>query len=130
MREDVKNFVTFICGENWEEASDEDRRGGYGVACMQAYINGIKPTVDEFVKFLEIPIEDVKAPFAQLLQSGLFSKAFNARGDTSLNIKLDVKKGKDKEDYLRDIKCAWGHIAAISSGTIVRNYSNMDIKPI
>jgi len=128
MREDAKKFVDFVCGEDWEDASDEDRAGGYGVACMQAYINGVKPTIDSLASFLAIENpKEIYGPFSQLLQSGMFSKAFNARGDVHLNLKLD--KIKKDEIFIRKTKCAWGHVAAISAGLIVRNYSNMNIKP-
>ena len=129
MREDAKKFVNFVCGKNWEEVSVEDKNGGYGVACMQAYINGVKPTTEDISSFLGTSKENVQYAFSQLLQSGMFSKAFNARGDASLNLKID-KKDRKNESYIRDVKCAWGHVAAIASGMIIRNYSNMNIKPI
>jgi hypothetical protein len=127
MRDDVKAFVSVMCRENWE-ATTEEKNGGLGVACMQAYLNGIKPAVKELSEFLQVGPEDLEYPFQNLLQSGMFSKSFNARGDTSLN--LDPKKNKrDKnaEEMLRDMYCAWGHVAAISSGLIIRNYSNMHV---
>jgi hypothetical protein len=121
MREDVEQFVAKICRE-WKD-TDQDKVGGYGVACMQAYINGVKPTVPDLAKFLEVKEDEIRLPFQRLLQSGMFSKAFNARGDKALNLKL-----KNKENDSSKILCAWGYVAGIAANLVVRNYSNTDIK--
>lgn len=127
MREDVRVFVEVMCRKNWEDTK-EDYNGGLGVACMQAYINGVKPAIKELSEFLEVPPEELEYPFQNLLQSGMFSKSFNARGDLSLNLDhKKKKKEKDVDKVLRDVYCAWGHVAAIGSGLIVRNYSNMHV---
>jgi len=127
MRDDVKAFVNVMCRENWENTK-EDLNGGLGVACMQAYLNGIKPAVRELAEFLQVGAGNLEYPFQNLLQSGMFSKSFNARGDLSLNLDPKKKrKEKNSDDMLRDMYCAWGHVAAISAGLIVRNYSNMHI---
>jgi len=121
MRKDVKEFVDEICCANWESTSKIDYDCGLGVACMQAYINGIKPALKDLSEFLCVKKEELEKPFQRLLQAGMFSKAFNARGDASLNLKL-----KNVRD-IGQIRCAWGHVAAIAAGLIIRNYSNMDM---
>ena len=127
MRDDVKAFVDVMCRKNWED-TPEDKNAGVGVACMQAYLNGIKPAVKELAEFLKVDPKDLECPFQNLLQSGMFSKSFNARGDLSLNLDPKKKrKEKDANNMLRDMYCAWGHVAAISAGLIVRNYSNMHV---
>ena len=127
MRDDVKAFVEVMCRKNWENTK-EDFNGGLGVACMQAYLNGIKPAVKELSEFLQVVPGELEYSFQNLLQSGMFSKSFNARGDSSLNLDPKKKrKKKDADNMLRDMYCAWGHVAAISSGLIVRNYSNMHV---
>jgi len=125
MREEVKAFVDVICGDNWENVSREDRNAGYGVACMQAYITGTKPTLYELSEYLEIPRNELRESFSRLLQSGMFSRAFNARGDRY----LDLDSRKSKRSHNSSMKfCAWGYVGGIASGLVARNYSNMDIK--
>jgi len=121
MREDVKSFVDEMCRQDWESVSVEDHHCGLGVACMQAYINGIKPALKDLSEFLNVEESELEEPFQRLLQAGMFSKAFNARGDDALNLKL-----KNTRD-VGQIRCAWGHVAAISAGIIFRNYNNMDM---
>jgi len=115
-------FVETICGENWNTVSEEDKNAGLGVACMQAYINGVKPIIDELSSFLNVNKEEIRLPFQRLLQSGVFSKAYNARGDKWLNLNLG------KTNNISEIRCAWSYIAGISGAFVTRNYSNMDIK--
>ena len=123
MREDIKAFVDEICcSETWETGSQEERDMGFGVACMQAYLIGIKPMLGEFQSYLEVDAKDIQPAFQRMLQCGLFSKAFNARGDAALNIKPNKKKS------ITDIRCAWGHVAGLAMGIINRNYNNPNVK--
>jgi hypothetical protein len=136
MREDAMRFINKMAGEIIDTQSEwykngvdldnmyqEDKDAVYGMGCMMAYLNGVRPTLDEFSDFLEVPKDKIRVPFQRLLQSGIFSKSYNARGDTWLN--LNSPKRTMNED---EIHCAWGYIAGISSDTIIRNYSNMNIK--
>lgn len=122
MRKDIKGFVNEICrSETWDTGNSEERDLGYGVACMQAYLIGIKPTINDLSTYLEIDRRDMQPAFQRMLQCGLFSKAFNARGDNALNIKPNKRKS------LTEILCAWGNIAGIAAGLVIRNYSKADV---
>jgi len=130
IRDDVKAFINMICGEGWSEQSDNDIQAAYGIACMQAYINGVRPAIDDLATYLQCDKEEIESSFQKLLQSGVFSKAFNARGDKFLNLNVFHLSKKKAVEQLRGIRCAWGYIGAIAAGIIIRNYSNMDVKAI
>ena len=112
--------VAVLCGEGWNEVSDIDTEGGYGVACMLAYVEGVRPDLKSLSDATGVLEEDLKTPFYRMLQSGLFSKTFNARGDAALL----CSEGVDKEKRMISWRCAWGHVAAVACGIIQRNYND------
>lgn len=135
MRQEIKDFFDFQAGEiidndnrwyclgvDWDNLEQEDYEAVIGAACMYAYLIGTRPTISDLSDYIEVPREKIKAPFQRLLQSGVFSKAYNARNDSWLN--LLSKKPHDRTKTF----CAWGYIAGIASNAITRNYSNMNIK--
>ena len=138
MKEEIKRFIGKLGGEifdieadwyrfnlDWDNTSEEDDDAILGMACMYSYLLGTKPTVGDLADDIEVPRDYIRVPFQRLLQSGVFSKAYNARGDTWLNL-LNSKNTDDVDK----IRCAWGYIAGISAGAITRNYSNMNVKVI
>ena len=120
MNAKVKNEVNVLCGEGWDEQGDADINGGYGVACMLVYLEGTKPDLRSLSAQIGMPEEDLRIPFHRMLQSGLFSKTFNARGDRALL----CSGGVDKEKRMISWRCAWGHVAAVAAGIIQRNYND------
>jgi hypothetical protein len=137
MRQEVKDFVGRLAGEifdkdalwfrkgiDWKELSQDDYNASMGVACMYAYLIGIKPTIGDLSEYIEVSKDNIRVPFQRLLQSGVFSKAYNARNDVWLNL-----LHRKAHDGVRAL-CAWGYIAGVASDAITRNYSNMDIKAL
>ncbi len=120
MNKKLQEEVDVLCGEEWDAGDDVDIEGGHGVACMLAYLEGIKPDLRSLSSKIDVAEEDLKVPFHRMLQSGLFSKTFNARGDRALL----CSEGVDKEKRMISWYCAWGHVAAVASGIIQRNYND------
>ena len=44
--------VQDCCGANWREVSAEEKDGGYGVACMLAFLNGCQPYLEDLARWL------------------------------------------------------------------------------
>ena len=116
--------VCNICGDNWESGPYEEREGGYGVACMLAYLNGAKPTIEDISDHLGVKEKVIRVPFYRLLESGLFSKSFNARNDPTLigDGRTETSKHLEKDDYTftvsDSIQAAWCQIAAVAGGLV------------
>ena len=105
-----EDVVKTICGDNWRSLDKEEREGGYGVACLLAYMRGAEATVDKIASHLGVGVGEIQAAYSRLVQCGLFSKEFDARGDKWLR----------GEGNKRQNMCAWGYISGISSGIVSR----------
>lgn len=119
-------FVETVCGQNWREASREDLEGGYAIAMLISFMKGTSPTLKDLARNIGLSERDIETPYNRLFQSGVFLEQFGAKSDPELlgktfNNKKDCRVAEWKQDqaYLN----AWGHIAAIGSGTIFRNYN-------
>ena len=103
-----EDTVRRVCGENWKTVNHQEKEGGIGVAIVQAYLRGTKPSVMDMAQNLGINPDEIVAPFSRLARNGVFSYAFNAKKDPILNASLG-----DDETHR-----AWGHIAGTASGFI------------
>jgi len=123
-----ESIISDICGRNWRSASEFDYQGGLGVAIVLSYLKGVKPTIDDMSKHLDIVTDDLYGPFQRLLYGGIFLKEFNARSDPELlgrGISESVAKAECIED--KDlIRNAWCQVAGIASGIIYRNPSKIN----
>jgi hypothetical protein len=125
-----EKFVETVCGQNWREVSKDDLDGGYAVAIFVSFIKGTPPTLKELARNIGLSERDIETPYNRLFQSGVFSDKFNARNDPELigrtfNNKKDCRIIEWTQDqaYLN----AWGHIAAVGSGAIFREYNPWEI---
>jgi hypothetical protein len=103
-----EDMVRRVCGENWKTVAKEEREGGYGVACVEAYRRGVRPTVNDLASHLAVTPEEILSAHARLLRNGVFSQRWNARKDQVL------QNGVADDDGQR----AWAHVAAIAGGFI------------
>lgn len=121
-----EDIINDICGDEWLFDSSESINGGYGVAMMLAFLEGVAPKIDIFSRDLQIPKELLLDSYNNLLKSGMFSKNFNAKNDPVLKgLKFSVDSNYRVEERLWTIEKAsvnaWCHIAAVASGVIDRN---------
>jgi hypothetical protein len=103
-----EDFVRKVCGDDWKAVSLEERQGGYGVACMAAFMRNAKPSVNEMANHLGIISDEIYMPFTRLARAGAFNQRWNAKRDKALLSHM----GDDEAQR------AWSHIAAIASGFI------------
>jgi hypothetical protein len=104
---------TIFCTDAWRDLGEDERDGGYGVACVMAFVDGgIRANVDDIAYYLDADPLDIEVPFRRLAASGVFSMRFNARKDKALNGYDTPNEGKS----------AWCHIAAIAQGWIGQGY--------
>lgn len=102
-----EDHVRKICGESWRTVSDQERHGGYGVACMTAYLRGVKPALPDVAKHLGVTADEIGTPFVRLLRNGAFHRdRWNSKNDNSL-------MGNEGED---EAQRAWSFVAAVASG--------------
>lgn len=110
-------------GEGWFDADLITRDSGIGVACMLAYIDGCKPTLNDLSEALKLDPKTIEKPYVRLLRSGMFSYAYNARNDNSL-------LGRDITDSCTCVReltvyfdsvASWCQIAGVAAGLIERN---------
>lgn len=102
-----EDYVRKMCGDDWRTVNHEETDGGFGVACMISYMRGIKPTLAELSKHLEVTPDDIKAPYIRLLTNGAFNRErWNAKKDPDLL--------GDNGDIAAER--AWSFVAAVASG--------------
>lgn len=99
--------VRKICGESWKTVSDQEKQGGMGVACMIAYMRGVKPALPDIAKHLGVTADEINVPFVRLLRNGAFHRdRWDAKNDPTL-------LGDDGEE---EAHRAWAFVAAVGSG--------------
>ncbi len=102
-----EDIVQLVCGDDWYRINHDERDGGVGVACVVAFIRGVRPNVQDLSSHLQLAPDDIIAPFNRLQRNGVFSAAFNAKRDEALN-----DRNLEDDEALR----AWSHIAAVAGG--------------
>ena len=105
-------IVSSVCGENWRTVNQEECEGGYGVACLLAFMKGADANAESLARHLGVAVEDIQASYSRLLRSGLFSEDFDAKHDKWLLGKCSNRQSE----------CAWGHVAGIAAGLIYRSF--------
>lgn len=102
-----EDHVRKVCGESWRTVEEQEKQGGYAVACMIAFLRGVKPTLTEMAKHLGVSSDEISQPFVRLLRNGAFYREkWNAKNDSSLI-------GNEGED---EAQRSWAFVAAVGSG--------------
>lgn len=102
-----EEVVRRICGDDWRTVSPQERDGGYGVACVQAFLKGVRPVPADLAAHLSVKPDDLIVGYTRLNKNGVFSyDNYNAKHDKGLQAPM----GSD--DWNR----TWGHIAAMAGG--------------
>jgi hypothetical protein len=116
--------VRNICGEDWKTVNQGEKEGGYGVACMLAFMRGQRPVISELSKHLEIPADEIVAGYTRLSKNGLFNKDWGLILDEEGNVLVEGGARRDEALLGRDgtdaCERAWAHIAAVAGGFIGR----------
>ena len=105
-------YIEMVCGKGWDN-NEVDKMGGFGVAIVIAFMKGVKPELPVLSSYLKIREDEIRVPFNNLFECGVFSDKFNAKKDNAL-----LGKASDAE-----IRMAWGQVAGVSSGLI---YQKLD----
>jgi len=103
---EYENMIETICTEHWKD-NEVEKDGGLGVACVLAYMKGVKPKLEDLARHLKLDPKDIERPFNRLLVNGIFNaESYNARNDKALLGKTDP----------RTSRTAYCILAGISSG--------------
>jgi|10_taG_2_1085330.scaffolds.fasta_scaffold70889_2 hypothetical protein len=117
------DMVEQVCGIGWR-STETEKDGGYGVACMVAFLRGENPSLRDLANHLEVEPRRIKKAFIKMSSTGLFTDKFNAKNNNEL-------LGRGFSDSVQYMNCwtsddgyraAWCQIAAIASGLISRSY--------
>ncbi len=105
-----EDHVRKVCGESWRTIDEQEAQGGYGVACMKAYLQGVKPSLPEISKHLGVTPDEIGGAFIRLLRNGAFNR--DSRRQPCWDAKNDHQLNNDREiDYP-----LWAFVAAVASG--------------
>lgn len=117
------DVVEHVCGKTWKE-TEEEEQGGYGVACMIAFLKGVEPNLQNMADHLNVEKYKLKKAFVRLTGNGLFSDKCNAKKDRELLGKGFSDSSLHMSIWTEDdaYRAAWCHIAAIAGGFITRSY--------
>lgn len=96
-----EDFVRRVCGDDWRTVNDAERHGGYGVACVKAFMRGVRPSAADLATHLQVTPDEIATAYNRLNRNGIFSHRWAAKKDAELQ---------------RDSEFAWAHIAALASG--------------
>jgi hypothetical protein len=123
----ITQEVCLVHGE-FRSLSQQDRDGVMGVACMLAFLKGVRPTSHEFSKHLGVDENVIRRPFRRLLINGVFSEKFDARNDPVFiggASNIVISGGDIKFSGNERTRNAWAIIAGLASGlTGFREYEH------
>tara|TARA_Y100000310_G_C20031399_1_gene511969 strand:- start:24 stop:392 length:369 start_codon:yes stop_codon:yes gene_type:complete len=117
------DIVEQVCGSSWRN-TEAEKDGGYGVACMVAFLRGTNPSLRDLAAHLEVEPRRIKKAFIKMSSTGLFTDKFGARDNKEL-------LGRGVSNSVQHMNCwtsddayraAWCQVAAIASGFITRSY--------
>lgn len=100
--------VRKICNfDEWETLENQEKQGAYGVACLMAYMRGVKPSLPDIAKHLGVTADEINVPFVRLLRNGAFHRdGWDAKNCPS----LQGDQGFEEEHRI------WAFVAAVASG--------------
>ena len=96
---------------NWKAASLPDKQGVIGVACVLAYLRGVKAIAAELAAHIGVPLAEVEIPFKRLQVNGTFSSKMDILNDPIFAEHKEVSPTDDF--YAQNALCI---IAGIASG--------------
>jgi hypothetical protein len=103
---EYESIVETICTKEWK-ANQEEMNGGIGVACVLAFMKGVRPRIDDMARHLRLSREEVELPFNRLLVNGIFNMGkYDIRNDKALLGKTDSHATRN----------SWCQIAGVASG--------------
>jgi hypothetical protein len=100
-----EDTIRRVCGDDWKTVNPDERMGGFGVACVVAYLKGVRPNIEDMARHLNLDVSEIAAPFGRLYRRGAFS---------SWNLKKDKAILGELSDY--EAQIAWCTIAAHAGG--------------
>lgn len=121
MKREYESIAKNICQiSNLQTANLEDLEGAIGVACMLAFIKGVKANLPDLADNIGVDVAQVEKPFFRLMANGIFSNHYGAREDNVLRGKgydKIVTDGKIKIMFsaVEQSKNAWCQVAGIAS---------------
>ena len=115
MRNSYEQQVRVICGDDWSspDRTADERDGGFGVAIIFAFIDGVPCRLQDLSRALDVPSYLLEMAYKRLQMNGLFSahtwvlsdRCLLSFGDNKLNI-------DERYECIR----AWCFIAGMASG--------------
>jgi hypothetical protein len=103
-----EDIVRKVCGDDWRTVSHSEREGGYGVACVLAFMRGAKPNIGDLANHLGVAADEIVPAYQRLNRSGAFSNRWNVKRDRAMQGHMS-----DEETQK-----TWAHIAAVAGGFI------------
>lgn len=112
MKNSYEQVVRVICGDNWanSEMSQDDRDGGFGVAMILAYLQGVSPRLTDLSRTIDVPPYLLETAYRRLQINGLFSPRSFVLSDPLFHY-----EGNDPQT-MYDALYAWCFIAGYASG--------------
>lgn len=118
MRKEYEDIVRNVCRlTNWKTASDEERQGAIGVACVLAHLRGVKPLVADLASHIGLTNAEVEEPFRRLVVNGIFSNTYDLRNDpVFLGNGKELKTDSFVFSAEEQTRNAWSTIAGLAGG--------------
>lgn len=115
MRNTYEQVVRVICGDDWAspDKTADERDGGFGVAIIMAYIDGVPCRLQDLSRALDTPPYLLEMAYKRLQMNGLFSSRSWVLNDQDL-----LSYGDNNLNINGMYKClrAWCFIAGMASG--------------
>lgn len=98
--------------------SDTDWEGCVGCACVMAIMEGVRPSLFDLGKHLDIPFtnKEIELPFERLRINGVLGPKYNLKGDRALKGEEGISRGNKWRDDSEISMGAWCNMAGIASG--------------
>ena len=124
MKKEYESIVNAVCNTpDWGNATEDERYGCIGVACVLSFIKGTKPSIREMSRHLGLYPDEIDIPLKRLSINGVFSTRFDIAKDNVLHGNIDdnvINTGRSEIVFSAADKTrnAWCTIAGIASGFI------------
>lgn len=121
MRKEYENIAKHYCKvANFKSASQEEKDGMIGIACVLAFMRGEEPIADRLAANVGLDLEEIQTVYNRLLVNGLFSNRLNIKNDPVLvgtTTDIEVPFGSSKYSFksFEQTRNAWCLIAGIAS---------------
>ena len=99
--------ISGICGSDWRTVNQQERNGGYGVACMIAFLHGVSANLSDIAFYLGVTTDEITPSFIRLHKNGFFTNNRGSRKDKALLYQIN--------DDIESTR-AWCFVAAVAGG--------------